>query len=263
MIMNLKEICSSLVELSEAVGRFLQEEASKSINIELKSLNNLVSYVDKEAEKRFVDGLQKLLPKAGFIAEEGTGVRHKNAPNWIIDPLDGTTNFLHGIPFYCTSVALLVNDEVVLGVIHDPVHQHSFYAYKGGGAFLNGSPINCTSNSKLSEALLATGFPYDDFGKQDAYLEVLKDFTHKTRGLRRLGSAAMDLAYVAWGKFDGFYEYGLNPWDVAAGIILVKEAGGEVSAYKQNRSPLFDEEILATNKKVHQSMLEIINNHFD
>ena len=263
MIMNLKDICSSLVELSEAVGRFLQEEASKSINIELKSLNNLVSYVDKEAEKRFVEGLQKLLPEAGFIAEEGTGVSHKNAPNWIIDPLDGTTNFLHGIPFYCTSVALLVDDEVVLGVIHDPVHQHSFYAYKGGGAFLNGSPINCTSNGQLSEALLATGFPYDDFGKQDAYLEVLKDFTHKTRGLRRLGSAAMDLAYVAWGKFDGFYEYGLNPWDVAAGIIIVQEAGGEVSAFKHDRSPLFDEEILASNKGVHQRMLEIINKHFE
>jgi len=263
MIMNLKDLCSSLVELSESVGKFLQEEASKSIDIELKSLNNLVSYVDKEAEKRFVDGLQKLLPEAGFIAEEGTGVRHKNAPNWIIDPLDGTTNFLHGIPFYCTSVALLVDDEVVLGVIHDPVHQHSFYAYKGGGAFLNGNPISCTSNKELSEALLATGFPYDDFGKQDAYLEVLKDFTHKTRGLRRLGSAAMDLAYVAWGKFDGFYEYGLNPWDVAAGIIIVQEAGGKVSAFKENASPLFHEEILATNEGIHENMLKVINTYFN
>ncbi|MDG1159824.1 MAG: inositol monophosphatase family protein [Flavobacteriales bacterium] len=261
--MNLKDLCSSLIELSESVGKFLQEEASKSIDIELKSLNNLVSYVDKEAEKRFVDGLQKLLPEAGFIAEEGTGVRHKNAPNWIIDPLDGTTNFLHGIPFYCTSVALLVDDEVVLGVIHDPVHQHSFYAYKGGGAFLNGNPISCTSNKELSEALLATGFPYDDFGKQDAYLEVLKDFTHKTRGLRRLGSAAMDLAYVAWGKFDGFYEYGLNPWDVAAGIIIVQEAGGKVSAFKENASPLFHEEILATNEGIHENMLKVINTYFN
>ncbi len=260
---SLKELCTSVRNLSEEVGQFLLEESSKSISIELKSLNNLVSYVDKEAERRFYEGLKALLPQAGFIAEEETGWPEDDAPNWIIDPLDGTTNYLHGIPFYCTSVALLEEDEVVLGVIHDPVHQHTFYAYKGGGAFLNGKPIHCNKNKQLADALLATGFPYDDFEYEMQYLRLFKEFTHKTRGLRRLGSAAMDMAYVAWGKFDGFYEYGLNPWDVAAGIIIVQEAGGKVSAFDDDSSPLFDEEILASSKGVHASMRNTIQRYFE
>jgi myo-inositol-1(or 4)-monophosphatase len=259
---SLKELCTSVRTLSEEVGQFLLEESSKSISIELKSLNNLVSYVDKEAERRFYEGLKALLPKAGFIAEEETGWPEEDAPNWIIDPLDGTTNYLHGIPFYCTSVALHDKGEVVLGVIHDPVHQHTFYAYKGGGAFLNEQPISCNRNQHIAQALLATGFPYDDFGKELRYLEVFKEFTHTTRGLRRLGSAALDLAYVAWGKFDGFYEYGLNPWDVAAGIVIVQEAGGLASTFAPNKSPVFDEEILAASKGVHSDMLKTIQKHF-
>ncbi|MGB1033222.1 MAG: inositol monophosphatase family protein, partial [Flavobacteriales bacterium] len=224
--MNLDALCKQVIEVSEEVGNFLISQNLEKQDIEEKSLNNLVSYVDKQAELLFVSRLTELLPEAGFIAEEGTGAPSNSGLNWIIDPLDGTTNFIHAIPFYCTSVALVQNGELLIGVIHDPNHEHTFHAFKSGGAWLNSREIKVNENQNLQAALLATGFPYDDFGRQDQYMELLKDFTQNTRGIRRLGSAALDLAYVAWGKFDSFYEYGLNPWDVAAGILIVQEAGG-------------------------------------
>ncbi|MCL4171156.1 UNVERIFIED_CONTAM: hypothetical protein GTU68_039147, partial [Idotea baltica] len=208
----------------------MKEERSsfKQADVEVKELNNFVSYVDKQAEQRFVTALELLLPEAGFIAEEGTSSKKGERYHWIIDPLDGTTNYVHGIPFYCTSVALMDGDELVMGVIYEPNTQECFHALTGQGAFLNGKPINVTDNSVLSDCLLATGFPYDDFEREDAFFKVLKTLTQQSRGLRRLGSAALDLAYVACGRFDGFFEYGLNPWDVAAGALIVQEAEGKV-----------------------------------
>lgn len=247
-----------VIALSEQVAHWIKNQRVSSAEIESKSLNNLVSFVDKQSEKQFVEGLSKLVPEAGFIAEEGTGTPSFEGLNWIIDPLDGTTNYLHGVPVWCTSVALIQNNELLLGVICDPNHGEIFSAYKGSGAFLNGSPIRCSAALKLSDSLLGTGFPYDDFGRQEAYMKLLTKLTRETRGLRRPGSAALDLAYVACGRFDGFYEYGLNPWDVAAGVLIVREAGGLVSAFRPDGDPLFDEEIMATNATIHHELRAVI-----
>lgn len=249
--------------LCREVAVFIRTESARftEARVESKSLNNLVSYVDKGAEQRLVDGLSLLLPGAGFIAEEGTGTRGPGE-NWIIDPLDGTTNFVHGVPCYCISVGLMREDEVVLGVVLEVTRDECFTAWKGGGAFLNNAPISVSRRSTLQESLLATGFPYDDFGREAQYMELLRALMHNSRGIRRLGSAAADLAYVACGRFEAFYEYGLNPWDVAAGALLVKEAGGVVTDFRNGREWLFGEEIVASNGNIHAELLGPIRNFF-
>lgn len=257
--MDLKLLTQQVEELSRDVAAFILAEAKdfSSDKVESKSFNNLVSYVDKTAEERFVKGLSTILPEAGFIAEEGSG-QPKEGLNWIIDPLDGTTNFIHGIPCYCTSVALIDDTELLCGVVHEVNQAESFSAFKNGGAFLNGKPIQVSEKSTLSESLLATGFPYDDFEREKEYMQLLNDLMHASRGLRRLGSAAADLAYVACGRFEAFYEYGLNPWDVAAGILIVQEAGGSVSDFSGGNNHIFGEEIIASNGKVHADILSRI-----
>lgn len=259
---QLNELLHSVIELSESVGAYMSAQTVSAAQVETKSLNNLVSHVDREAERRFVEGLGKLLPDAGIIAEEGTISGEGEEMKWIIDPLDGTTNYLHGLPFWCTSVALVVGDKVVLGVIYCPPTSESFSAALGMGAFLNGKRIAVSNCDELGASLLATGFPYDDFGRAEEYLQLLQVLMKQTRGIRRLGSAAMDLAYVACGRFEAFYEYGLNPWDVAAGIIIVEEAGGKISDFKGGNQALFGEEILASNGATHAALLGIINEHF-
>lgn len=261
--MNLIHLCDDVCDLSRDVGKFISTQSVSDKEIETKSLNNFVSRVDKEAETRFVAGLSKILPEAGFIAEEGTVERKEAVLQWVVDPLDGTTNFLHGIPFYCTSVALVENKIPVLGVIYNPISDHMFYSSLGNGAKLNGTAIGVSGSQYLRDSLLATGFPYDDFGRQDSYMDLLKDICQKTRGVRRLGSAALDLAYVAWGKFEAFYEYGLNPWDVAAGVALVHEAGGKCSQFDGNKDAVFGADILASNGLVHKETLERIGIHFN
>ena len=261
--MQLQQLTSDVASLSKEVATFIRKEA-KSFSqdkVESKSFNNLVSYVDKTAEELFVTGLSKILPEAGFIAEEGTG-EPKEGLNWIIDPLDGTTNFIHGIPTYCTSVALVDGQELLAAVIVEVNQNECFTAYKNGGARLNDQVIKVSEKATLQNGLLATGFPYDDFEKETAYLKLLNDLMHSSRGIRRLGSAAADLAYVACGRFEAFYEYGLNPWDVAAGILIVQEAGGQVSDFGNGDSYLFGEELVASNGKVHIEIMEHIQKHF-
>lgn len=261
--MDLKKLTDEVIALSGLVADFIRTESERftDANVESKSLNNLVSYVDKGAEQRFVDGLRILLPEAGFIAEEGTGEAAEGL-NWIIDPLDGTTNFVHGIPCYCTSVALVRGEEVLLGVVLEVTRSECFSAWKGGGAYLNGKRIQVSERAHLLESLLATGFPYDDFAYEAAYMDLLRDLMHRSRGIRRLGSAAADLAYVAAGRFEAFYEYGLNAWDVAAGILLVIEAGGRVSDFREGDRFLFGEEIVASNGHIHREMLDVIERSF-
>ncbi|MBP8823308.1 MAG: inositol monophosphatase [Flavobacteriales bacterium] len=257
--MDLQKLTEHVVLLSREVAAFIRLESRRftEAEVESKGLNNLVSYVDKQAEARFVAGLNELLPEAGFIAEEGTGERAEGL-NWVIDPLDGTTNFVHGMPCYCTSVALVRGGDVLLGVVLEVNRDECFAAWAGGGATLNGMPIRVSSRSQLQESLLATGFPYDDFGFEAEYMDLLRELMHRTRGIRRLGSAAADLAYVACGRFEAFYEYGLNSWDVAAGVILVREAGGQVSGFRPSKDPVFDEEIVASNSAIHAELLEVI-----
>jgi len=260
--LDLRAISASVEALSLAIGSYISNERVEAKAVQTKSFNNLVSHVDREAEDRFVNGIKVILPEAGFIGEEGHFDRSDSGWDWIIDPLDGTTNYLHGIPFWCTSVALVYNNEPVLGVIYSPVTSEMFSAWKGGGAFLNGSVCKVSDVQFLNKSLIATGFPYDDFGKQEAYMHLLKELMPKCRGIRRIGSAALDLAYVACGRFESFYEYGLNSWDVAAGVIIVREAGGTVTNFKNMPEAVFSEELCATNALVHQELLEMIRIHF-
>lgn len=262
--MDLKQTTQEVCKIATKVGNFINEECAKinAVDIEVKSKNSLVTYVDKTAEQKIVDFLEKLLPDAGFIAEEGTSEKVGKNYNWIIDPLDGTTNFIHGIPTYCVSIALELDDELVIGVVYEPNRKECFSAWKNGGAFLNNQPIQVSKTDKSENALFATGFPYYDYDKLDGYLEVLKWLMHNTRGIRRIGSAAIDLSYVACGRFDGFYEYSLNPWDVAAGALLVTEAGGVVTDFKGEKNFLHGEEIVASNNLITKEFTEKIKANF-
>lgn len=247
--MDYEKITTEVCRIAREAGKFMSGELSTfdASKIENKGVHDLVSYVDKTSERMIISELQKLIPDAGFIAEEGTLDIRGERFNWIIDPLDGTTNYIHGIPVYSVSIALLENNELVIGVVYEVGHDECFYAWKSGGAYLNGKPIHVSARADIHNALLATGFPYSDFSRMDTYLEFFKWAMTNSRGIRRMGSAAADLAYVACGRFDAFWEYSLKPWDVAAGALLVQEAGGKVSDYKGGSDFLFGREILATN----------------
>jgi myo-inositol-1(or 4)-monophosphatase len=263
MKINLEELTAHTIELSKSIGAWMKEQTSIHENIaEVKSENNLVTYVDKESERRFVEGLRKLLPEAGFVAEEGTGERNATGLNWVIDPLDGTTNFVHGMPVWCTSIGLCDGIKPILGVIFDPNTNECFSAYTGGGTKLNGQLIHVSKINSLQQSLLATGFPYDDFGREEEYIQLFRKLIRGTRGLRRLGSAALDMAWTACGRVEGFYEYGLNPWDVAAGAIIVQEAGGTVTEFNGGDNFVFGEDLVCTNGIVHFEMLDVIKEFF-
>ncbi len=225
-------LTADAVEVIRPVGDYLVEQRVAEADIEVKGLNSLVSHVDKTAEARLVKGLHALLPEAGFLAEEGTAGASDDARfRWVVDPLDGTTNLIHGLPVFCVSVGLVVGHQPVVAIVYDPNRDECFTAWKGGGAHLNGKPVRCANRSQLSDALVATGFPHWDFDRMDDYLEALTAFARGSRGIRRMGSAAIDLAYVACGRFDLFFEYSLQPWDIAAGLLLVQEAGGITCAF--------------------------------
>lgn len=266
MPLALKKICKLVCALSKETGAFIQKQQKKirSSHVETKSRNSFVTFVDKESEKKLVKGLQRILPEAGFITEEETIVREKRKYIWIIDPLDGTTNFIHGIPCYCISIGLYNShtDEVVLGVIYEPNLDELFYATKSGGAFLNGKKITVSKTKKLNDSLLVTGFPTYDYSRMDEYVKLFRHLMRETRGLRRMGSAAVDLAYTACGRFEAFYEYSLSPWDVAAGALIVKEAGGNVSDFSGKGNWLFGKEIIASNTYTHKQMLLSVKRFF-
>ncbi len=262
--MELQPLCEQVCGLAKDVGEFIRTERKtfSSASIEYKGNNDMVSYVDKTAEQKLVDGLSKLLPESGFITEENTSNAKGKIYQWIIDPLDGTTNFIHGVPCFCISIALMKEETLVIGVIYEINLDECFYAFENGGAFLNGKRISVSSVSKIKDSLLATGFPYSNYSRMKEYMDVFTHFMHNTHGLRRLGSAAVDLAYVACGRFEGFYEYGLNSWDVAAGAFLVKEAGGKVSDFNGGRNFVFGRELVASNEKVFSEFLSVIQEKF-
>jgi myo-inositol-1(or 4)-monophosphatase len=262
--MELEDLCIKAIAIVKEAGLYILSERanfSSQNDVELKGHSNFVTYVDKSSEKQLVAKLGNLLPGSGFIVEEGTSNTKGEIYNWIIDPLDGTTNFIHGLTPFSISVALMQNQEVVLGIVYEISHGEMFHAYKGGGAFLNNSPIKVSTHDQHQQALIATGFPYYDFNKMENYLSCLKEIMEKTSGVRRLGSAAIDLSYVACGKFEAFWEYGLNPWDVAAGAFIVQQAGGKVSDFKGGNNYLFGNEIIATNKVYFNNFYEIVNKY--
>ncbi|TSA24221.1 MAG: inositol monophosphatase [Bacteroidetes bacterium] len=261
--MDLERLTFSVCRLCEETGAFLRQEAKrfKQSDIREKSHANLVTYVDEQAEQRLMEGLTKLIPDSGFIAEESPE-RLQGEFTWIIDPLDGTTNYVHGLPVYSISVGLRKGDEVVLGVVYEAGQRELFYTWQGAPSRLNGEVIRVSGTSILGESLFATGFPYYDYSRLDEYLNFFRFLMQHTRGIRRLGSAAADLAYVACGRLDGFYEYGLRPWDVAAGSLLVTNAGGKICDFHEGENWLFGQEIVATNGLVHRSFHDHFNTYF-
>lgn len=260
---DLKHIALEVARISRDTGAFIRKEAEgfAMSDVEFKGKSDLVSYVDKQTEEQLVASLSELLPEAGFITEENTVAQDQKDYTWIIDPLDGTTNFVHGLPTYAISVGLLHKEQVVAGVVYEVNRNECFYAWKDGGAYLNDQPIHVTPAESIDDSLFATGFPTHNFEKMDGYLAILNELMKNAHGLRRVGSAAVDMAYVACGRYEAFFEYNLNSWDIAAGVLLVQEAGGHVSDFKGGNNYLFGKEMVAAGP-VHQALIQVIQKYW-
>ena len=261
--MQLSTIIKDVEFIAKKAGAFIREERLNfQFNLaEVKAKNDLVSYVDKTSEKIIVDFLVDKYPDFGFITEENT-LTTKKEINWIIDPLDGTTNFVHGIPCYAVSIGLEQNGNIILGVVYEVAQDECFSAFQGNGAFLNGKRISLTTCSNLSDSLIATGFPVNNFSRMQSCLKSIEYFMRNTHGVRRIGSAASDLCYLACGRVDAFYEYNLNSWDVAAGSIIVKEAGGKVTDFSFKDNYIFGREIMGSNPVLFDEFSSIIHQSF-
>ncbi len=256
MAFDIKTIKSIILE----VGAFIRKERENfSIDaIEVKGLNDLVSYVDKTSENLLVEKLSLLLPESGFITEEEIRIKALKY-NWIIDPLDGTTNFIHGIPHYAISVALTEYDDVIFGAVYDVAQDEYFEAEKNNGALLNGKKIHVSNCDQLSKALIATGFPVNQFDKMEGVKNVLDALMRQTHGIRRIGAAAIDLCYLACGRIDGFYEYNLKPWDVAAGSLIATEAGAKVSDFQGHNDYIYSKGIIGSAPMLHDTLFSLIH----
>ena len=229
------------------------------VNFKGEGKHNVVSNIDVDSEKVITDLIKEHYPKHQVLAEEG-GLQQKDSSyKWIIDPLDGTTNYIHGFPFFAVSIALEFEGSVIAGVVHDPVRNDLFYGEKGKGAFLNGNPLHVSENSELGQALLATGFSYDFRESPDNNFDHFFHFSRSAQAVRRTGSAALDLCYVAAGHFDGFWEMKLSPWDVAAGSLLVEESGGKLTGFNGEPYSIYSKNILATNGRIHDSMAQMLH----
>ena len=254
------------VRAARAAGNIISRHFDRrdELTIDLKGRHDYVSEVDRQAEQEIIKTLRRTYPDHAILAEEGGGdggELGKPEFQWVIDPLDGTTNFLHGFPQFAVSIAMLHRGRLEQAVVYDPISQDLFSASRGDGAQLNNKRIRVTATKGLENALLATGFPYNDYTHLDAYMGMLKDLIGETAGIRRPGSAALDLAWVAAGRVDGFWEIGLNPWDIAAGALLVQEAGGFVGDFTGGEDYLKSGNIVAGGQKVYPAMLKAIEPH--
>ncbi len=258
---QLKQICDKAIPAVRTAAAFIRAELGKvnQDRIHEKERHSLVSYVDIETEKMLVRDLGALLPDCRFITEEGTTPSEQETDyTWVIDPLDGTTNFLKGIPVFSISVALSRGGHPILGIVYDIMQEACYTAWEHGGAFRNGVPIHVSDVKQLEESVVATGFPYKRNWMPNLS-NLLTHVLHHSRGVRRLGSAAIDLAYTADGKFDAYYETRLNAWDIAAGIILIREAGGKVTDFYGNEQNILKaHHVLASNGKVHQELFHLV-----
>lgn len=253
---------SAVGALARETGRHIWGlRQAEPLVVEVKGRHDFVTQMDKLSERILVEGLEKIVPEAGFIAEEKTRTELGDELNWIVDPIDGTTNFIHAMPPFAISIALMERGRVVVGVVYEMSRDELFEASLGGGATLNGSPIR-VSSARLGDALVATGFPYNEFSRMDDYMGVLRTFMEGTAGVRRIGSAATDMAYVAAGRYDAFFEYDLKPYDVAAGCLLVTEAGGRLSDFRGGSDYIFGREIVAANGVAFDEFQSVIRKGF-
>lgn len=255
---NYNNYLQEAVSAARIAGQYQKSRVASSLSIEMKGDKNLVTEVDKESERLIVEHLLSCFPGHDIIAEEGDYLQSGSSCRWIIDPVDGTTNYAHGYPWFCTSIGLELEGELVAGVIYNPVYDELFTATKGGGAYLNGSKLSVSASNHLDNSLLGTGFPYDCATDPANNFANFIAFQKRARGIRRAGAAALDLAYVAAGRLDGFWELKLKAWDVAAGVLLVREAGGVVTTFDGSAYDIFNDKIVASNGLIHNDMVEML-----
>lgn len=246
------------IEAALKSGKFLKSSLGKVRTITYKGDINIVTDIDKKSEKMIIAKLRNAFPDHAILAEEQGGLNGDSPYKWIIDPLDGTTNFAHSFPFFCVSIALEKNGRIILGVVYDPVKEELFFAERGKGARLNNKIIKVSGIRKISASLLATGFSYGVRDTEDDNVENFRNFLKKAMAIRRAGSAALDLCYVACGRFDGYWEMDLHPWDTAAGFLIVEEAGGMITKCDGSPYSPYEKNILASNKHIHKEMLNIL-----
>jgi myo-inositol-1(or 4)-monophosphatase len=245
-------------EAANGAGEIIRAHWQQPKTVGYKGAIDLVTSVDRECEQTIVGVIRRNFPSHSILAEEETRLEVAESRfRWIIDPLDGTTNFAHGYPQFCVSIALERDDKVILALVYDPLRQECFRAVKNQGATLNGEPIATSATNELDKALLATGFPYDQRDHADFYLRYFRAFMQCSQGIRRGGSAALDLAYVACGRLDGFWEMKLKPWDTAAGALIVSEAGGKLSDFSGRPFSIWGNEALAANASIHDEMVQV------
>lgn len=248
------------IEAALEAGKFLKQSVGNIKNVETKlgQETNLVTEIDKKSEELIIGMIRKKYPDHDFLAEESGNHNQKSEYRWIIDPLDGTLNFTHAVPLYSVSIAVEHRGEIIAGVVYEPNLGELFTAEKGKGAFLNQKPIHVSKVDRLIESMLVTGFPYTIRDNPNNAVQHFVNMLMKAQGIRRLGSAAVDLAYVACGRFEGFWEVSLSPWDMAAGVLLVQEAGGRFTDFHGKTSSVYGKPVLATNGLVHDSLVEIL-----
>lgn len=246
------------IEAAKKAGTYSKSKWGSHLDIEYKGEINLVTEVDKNSEKMIVDTLRAAFPDHDILGEEGMSERKDSPFKWVIDPLDGTTNFAHGYPLYCVSIALECAGEILIGIVYEPLRDEMFTAVKGQGAHLNGKALRVSKAGEVLKALVSTGFAYNIRQAKDASLEHFKNVILRAQGVRRDGVAAIDLCYVAAGRYDGFWELNLFPWDMAAGLLMVTEAGGNVTRFDGTPFTIYDKEILATNGLLHDEMVAIL-----
>ncbi len=250
---------NDIINIAKEAGELIREGFGKNNNVEFKTNEtNLVTEIDKAAEKLITDFIKKKYPTHGILAEESGKMKSGTEYLWVIDPLDGTTNFAHGLPVFSVSIALQKNGNTIAGIVYDVIHGISYSAEKGSGAFANDKKMEVSTNSILRRSVLASGFPYNVSENPDHLLERFSEMTKRVRGIRRLGSAALDLSYVAKGVFDGYWEMELNPWDICAGMLLVEEAGGVISDFNSRPIDMYSKRILASNRYIHKQMIEVL-----
>lgn len=248
------------IEAAKEAGKYLKYSVGKVKSIEMKQgeERNLVSEIDRTSEAKIISIIKRHYPNHAILAEESGATSASADYKWVIDPLDGTTNFLHGLPVFCVTIGIEYKGEIVVGVVYDPNLDELFTAEKGSGAFCNGKRMKVSAAKELINSLLVTGFPYDIAKNPNNAVGHFVNFLMEGQGIRRLGSAALDLSYVAAGRFDGFWEVNLHPWDMAAGVLFVREAGGIVADFSGSPSSIYTKQVLATNGIIHEAMLNVL-----
>ncbi len=260
LLIKKENMIQDIIQISHEAGEIVRDGFGKNFNIEYKSNEaNLVTDIDKASEKHIKEFIGKKYPSHSILAEEGGETKNESEYLWVVDPIDGTTNFAHGLPIFSISIGVQKNGQTIAGVVYDVMQNITYSAEKGGGAFANSQKINVSNNNNLKHSVLVTGFPYNISDNPENALEKFTELTKASRGIRRLGSAAIDFCYVAKGVFDGFWEVYLHPWDICAGMLIIEEAGGMVTGFKGEKIDIYTKRILATNGHIHDIMMEFLN----